>query len=52
MNPRMGGNSIGNYNVKINESCRTKFMPNNNDTLIVLILSGVAMLFLSCYIGV
>jgi hypothetical protein len=27
-------------------------MPNNNDEIVILIVSGVAMLFLSCYIGV
>ena len=27
-------------------------MPNNNDEIVILIVSGVAVLFLSCYIGV
>jgi len=27
-------------------------MPNDNDAKVVLILSGIAMLYFSCYIGV
>ena len=27
-------------------------MPNNNDEIIILIVSGIFVLFLSCYIGV
>tara|TARA_B100000900_G_scaffold407312_1_gene419798 strand:+ start:3267 stop:3395 length:129 start_codon:yes stop_codon:yes gene_type:complete len=27
-------------------------LPNNNDAILILILSGVIVLFLSCYIGV